>query len=81
MSAVTKLAPALIGVCAVSITYFYCGQDMQSTENYLIANIGTIMMAVQTVVVFILALTKNYVSGAFIIFTTALTALIQEAIF
>jgi len=80
MTAVSKFAPALVGVAAVILSYLYCGQDMSSTENFLVANLGTILLAIQIVVIFIMAVTKNYVSGAILIITSVLTALLQGAL-
>ena len=80
MKAVSSLAPALVGVGAVIFSYLYCGQDMDTTESFLMSNLGNMLLAVQIVVIFIMAMTKNYTSGAILIVTTILTALIQGAI-
>ncbi len=80
MTLVRKFAPALIGVGAVIISYLYCGQDVESTEDFLIANLGTILLAVQIVVIFIMAVTKNYVSGAILICTSIITIILQRMV-
>lgn len=64
----------LVGAGVAVVCFLHCGQDLGATEQFILGNLTTILLIVQIVVIFIMAVTKNYVAGAVLLISALLTA-------
>jgi len=74
VSLTTKIAMGLVGVGVIGACYLCCGQDTGVTMQFVLGNFTTILLVVQIIVIFIMAVTKNYVAGAILIVSALVTA-------
>lgn len=63
----------MTAVAAVIVLYLLCGQNVDITIQFFIDNWKPILLAVQIILLFILAVYKQYLAGVLIIITTIIT--------
>lgn len=67
------IGSALVLAGFVGLLWYLNGCDADATVSYLTENLGTVLLAVQIVVMCLLFATKHYIGGAIVMITTLLT--------
>lgn len=70
---VAKIATAGVSIAALVIVWLYFGQNAERTMGYIMDNWSTVVLAVQIIVMFILATTKYYMAAGILMVTSLAT--------
>lgn len=70
---VAKIATAGVSIAALVMVWLYLGQNAERTMGYIMDNWSTVVLAVQIVVMFILATTKHYMAAGALMATSLAT--------
>ncbi len=75
MVSLTTIATGIVGVAFVLGLYAWCGFDAESTVSFLAGNWSTVLLAVQIIVVYVLAVTGHKLASLIVLGTALVTVM------
>ncbi len=75
MVSLTTLATGIIGAVFIIGLFAWMGYDIEATLKFLKGNWSTVILAIQIIVVYVLASTGHKVAGAIVLATALVTVM------
>ena len=75
MASLTTILTGVVGIAFVLGLFAWCGFDAESTVSFLAGNWSTVLLAVQIIVVYILAATGHRIASLIVLCTALVTVM------